>query len=61
MGNVPEFWYMEYEEPEFLDWELATFRSDLLEIQEFVLAKGVTEWQEDYVYLVYGKEMKIVN
>jgi len=26
-----------------VDRELATFRSNLLEIQEFVLAKGVTE------------------
>jgi len=52
---------MEYEEPECLDRELATYRSDLFCVQEFVLAKGVTERTEDYVYLVYGKEMKIIK
>jgi hypothetical protein len=37
------------------------FRSDLLGIQQVLLGKGVTERPEDYMYLVYGKEMKIVN
>ena len=36
-------------------------RSDLLGVQEFVLGKGVTEQAEDYMYLVYGKEMKIIS
>ena len=44
-----------------VDWELATFRSDLLGIQEVLISKGVTERTEDYMYLVCGKEMKIIN
>ena len=44
-----------------LDRELATFRSDLLGIQEVLLGKGVTELKENYMYLVFGKEMKIIN
>jgi hypothetical protein len=44
-----------------VDRELAMFRSDLLGIQEDLLGKGVTERTEDYMYLVYGKEMKIIN
>ena len=44
-----------------LDRELAMFRLDLLGIQEVLLGKGVTEWTEDYMYLVCGKEMRIIN
>ena len=41
--------HMEYEEPELVrtlktvDRELATYRSDLLEVQEVLLGKGVAE------------------
>jgi hypothetical protein len=41
-----------------LDRELAMYRSDLFEV---LLGKGVTERPEDYMYLVYGKELKIIN
>jgi len=61
MGNVYEFWHMEYEEPEILDRELAAHRSDLLGVQEYVVSKGVTERTEDYTYLIHGKEMKLFN
>jgi hypothetical protein len=44
-----------------VDRELAMFRSDLLGVQEFLLGKGGTERPKDYMYLVYGKEMKIIN
>ena len=44
-----------------LDRKLATYRSDLLEVQEVLLGKGVTERLEDYMYLLYGKEMKIIS
>ena len=44
-----------------VDRELARYRSDLLGVQEFVLGKGVTKRPEDCMYLVYGKEMKIIN
>jgi hypothetical protein len=44
-----------------VDRELATYRSDLLGIQEFVLGKGANERTKDYMYLVYGKEMKIID
>ena len=43
---------------ETVDRELATYRSDLLGVQEVVLGKGVNEQPEDYMYLFYGKEMK---
>jgi hypothetical protein len=58
---------MEYVEPELVRTlktvhrELAMDRSDLLGIQEVLLDKGVTERPGDYMYLVYGKEMKIIN
>ncbi len=42
-----------------VDRELAMYRSDLLGVQELVSGKGVTEQPEDYMYLFYGKEMKI--
>jgi len=42
-----------------VDRDLATFRSDLLGIQEVLLGKRVTERTEDHMYLVCGKEMKI--
>jgi hypothetical protein len=61
MGNVHEFWHMEYEVPEFLERELAMYRSDLLGVQEFVSDKGVTERMKGYMNLIYGKEMKIIN
>jgi hypothetical protein len=41
--------------------ELTTFKSDLLGAQEVVWGKGVTERPQDYMYLVYGKKMKIIN
>ena len=41
------------------DRDLATFRSDLLGIQEVLLVKRVIERTEDHVYLVCGKEMEI--
>jgi len=44
-----------------VDRELATFRSDLLGKQEVLLVKGVTERTEYYMYLVCGKEMKIIS
>jgi len=44
-----------------VDRELATFRSDLLGIQEVLLGKGVTERMEDHMHLVCGKEMKIIS
>jgi len=44
-----------------LDRELAMFTSDLLGIQEVLLGKGVTEPTEGHMYLVCGKEMKIIN
>jgi hypothetical protein len=44
-----------------VDGELAICRSDLLGVQEVLLGKGGTERPEDYMYLVYGKEMKIIN
>jgi hypothetical protein len=44
-----------------MDRDLAIFRSDLLGIQEVLLSKGVTERPEDYMYLFYGKEMKVIN
>jgi len=44
-----------------LDRELATFRSDLLGVQEVLLGKAVTDRTEDHMYLVCGKEMKILN
>jgi hypothetical protein len=44
-----------------VDKELATFRSDLLGVQEVLLGKGGTEQPEDYMYLVYGKEIKIID
>ena len=61
------FWHTEYVEPELVrtlktvDRELAMYRSDLLEVQEVLLGKGVTERLEDFMYLVYGKEMKIIS
>ena len=39
-----------------MDRELATFRLDLLGVQDVVWGKGVTERPEDYMYLVYGNE-----
>jgi hypothetical protein len=42
-----------------LDRELETYRSDLVGVHEVVGGKGVMERPEDYMYLVYGKEMKI--
>ena len=42
-----------------VDRELATYRSDLLGVQELVSGEGVTKQPEDYMYLFYGKEMKI--
>jgi hypothetical protein len=45
---------MEYEKPECLERESATYRSDLLD-------KGVTEQTEDYMCLIYGKEIKIIH
>jgi hypothetical protein len=44
-----------------VDRELAAFRSELFGIEEVVSGKGVTEQTEDYVYLVYGKELKIIS
>jgi len=41
------------------DRDLATFRSDLLGIQEVLLGKGVTERTQDHMYRVFGKEMEI--
>ena len=41
------------------DRDLATFRSDLLGIQEVLLSKGVTERTEGHMYLVCRKEMEI--
>ena len=41
------------------DRDLATFRSDLLGIQEVLLGKGVTERTQDHMYRVCGKEMEI--
>jgi len=42
-----------------VDRELATFRSDLLGIQEVLQGKGVTDRTEDRMYLVCGKEIEI--
>ena len=36
------------------------FRSDLLGIQEVLMGKGVPGRTEDYMYFVFGKEMKII-
>jgi hypothetical protein len=44
-----------------LDRVLAMYRSDLLGVQEVLWGKGVTEQTEDYMYLAYGKEIKIIS